>query len=73
MVSKAKLRKRAKRAAIKKKYSDVKSGKSKRVEDRVVYINAMEIPEDLKVNDDELNRRFFRSLNKYRNKNLMDY
>ncbi|MFC1732022.1 hypothetical protein ACFL6I_17020 [candidate division KSB1 bacterium] len=72
MASKSKLRKRAKRAAIKKKYSDIKNNKSKRVDDRVSYINTMKLPEDVKVNEEDLNRKFFRSLSKYRNKNLFD-
>ncbi len=72
MVSKAKLRKRAKRAAIKKKYSDVKATKSKRVDDRIEHINKLEKPEDLVVNEEELTRKYIRSLNRYKNKNLED-
>lgn len=72
MVSKAKLRKRAKRAAIKKKYADVKASKSKRIDDRVEHINKLEKPEDVVINEEELTRKYIRSLSKYKNKKLID-
>ena len=72
MVSKTKLRKRAKKAAVKKKYSDLKNNKSKRVDDRIGHINSMQLPEDRTVDDEDVNRRFFRSLSKYRNKKLTE-
>ena len=72
MVSKAKLRRRAKRAAVKKKYSDIKATKSKRVDDRVEHVGKLDKPEGLVINEEELTRKYVRSLNKYKNKNLED-
>lgn len=72
MTSKKKLKRRAKRAAIKKKYSDLKANKSKRVDDRVSHISTLERSEETNISDEELGRRFGRSINRYKNKNLID-
>ncbi|PIN86802.1 hypothetical protein COV19_02925 [Candidatus Woesearchaeota archaeon CG10_big_fil_rev_8_21_14_0_10_44_13] len=72
MVSKAKMRRRLKRAAVKKKYSDIKATKSKRVDDRVGHITGLEKPEGLVINEEEITRKYVRSLGRYKNKNLED-
>lgn len=72
MVSKAKLRRRAKRAVVKKKYADIKAAKSKRVDDRVEHVSKLDKPEDLVLNEEEITRKYVKSLNKYKNKNLDD-
>jgi len=72
MVSKAKMRRRAKRAAVKKKYADVKAQKAHRVDERIEAVSKILPPEGLRVDDEELNRKFFRSLKKYKNKGLME-
>jgi len=71
MVSKAKLRRRAKRAAIKKKYADLKNAKSSRIDKRVEEASKIKPIEDGEfLEDGELFKKMRMARVPYKNKNL---